>query len=61
MTQAECRRQALEFIANSQHSSQQENNDRAGLRRPGHFNPPLTPEESYIAMVVVHAIQDNIT
>jgi hypothetical protein len=61
MTQAECRRQALEFIANSQHSGQQEDNDRAGSRRLGHLSLRLTPEKPYIGMVVVHAIRDNIT
>jgi len=51
----------LEFIANSQHSGQQEDNDRAGSRRLGHLSLRLTPEKPYIGMVVVHAIRDNIT
>jgi hypothetical protein len=58
MTHAECRRQALEFVVNSQRDAEE---TQTGLRRPDNFRLRFAGGIPYIAVMVVETLRDGDT
>jgi hypothetical protein len=58
MTHAECRRQALEFVVNSQRGAEE---PQTGLPRPDNFSLRFAGGMPYIAVMVVDTLRDGDT